>query len=243
MTLLEPLTFDTDAERRLYQYVERHGSVSRETARDAVGLDDDTFLRSLERLQEKRYVGGEDGTLELELDIGAGEKHDSADITYVVRPAREEDFESLVDTIDRVTARDTYVVAEGLAEELRYDDTLVRHNTVWSRVFFVATVDGHVVGWSHLNLPQVEKLRDTAELTVGVRDSYRGHGIGARLLEQALDWADANDYWKVYNSVARSNEDAIAFLESHGWTQEAVRPDHYAIGDGRVDEVMLAYTF
>ncbi|MFB6269862.1 MAG: N-acetyltransferase family protein, partial [Halobacterium sp.] len=46
-------------------------------------------------------------------------------------------------------------------------------------------------------------------------------------------------YEKIYNSVPASNEDAIAFLEEHGWAVEARRSDHYKLGDEYVDEVML----
>ena len=51
-----------------------------------------------------------------------------------------------------VTSEDTYVVAESLL----YEDCVNRHNTVESRVFFVATDDGDVVGWTHLDLLQVD---------------------------------------------------------------------------------------
>ena len=37
-----------------------------------------------------------------------------------------------------------------------------------------------------------------------------------------------------------TNEEATAFLEERGWDTEAVRADHYKIGDEYVDEVMMA---
>jgi ribosomal protein S18 acetylase RimI-like enzyme len=110
-------------------------------------------------------------------------------------------------------------------------------------VFFVATVDGYVIGWSHLDLPHSDKLRETARLTVGVRKEYRGYGVGKRLLDRALSWAETNGYRKVYNSVARTNMNAVTFLERQGWHREAVRENHFTIDGEPVDEVMLAYTF
>ena len=243
MTVLEPLRFDAQAEKDLYQLVERAGSINTEAARETSGLDQDAFRDHVERLEQKGYIEEADDELSLVLDIGTEESHHTADFDYEVRPAREEDFESLVETIREIAAKETYAIAEHLAEELYYDDTVVRHNSAWSRVFFVALVDGHVAGWSHLDLPQIAKLRRTAELTVGVREEYRGYGIGETLLEKALDWADANDYVKVYNSVARTNGNAITFLTAHGWDREAVRPNHFTIGGKQVDEVLLAYTF
>jgi len=122
-----------------------------------------------------------------------------------------------------------------------HENVLLRHNELESRVFFVATVEGEVVGWVHLDHPEIEKLAHTSELTVGVLEAYRGHGIGSRLLEEGLDWAADHGYEKVYNSAPSTNEDAIEFLKARGWEIEAVRGKHYKIGDDYVDEVMMAY--
>jgi len=92
-----------------------------------------------------------------------------------------------------------------------------------------------------LNAGSVEKLQCAAQLTVGVRGEVRNNGIGSRLLERGLDWAEANGYRKVYNSVPATNDAALAFLESHGWETEGIRREHYDVDDALVDEVMMAY--
>ena len=61
-------------------------------------------------------------------------------------------------------------------------------------------------------------------------------------MERALDWARANGYQKVYNSVPSTNDGALSFLESNGWETEGVRNDHYTVDDRLVDEVMMAYS-
>ena len=88
----------------------------------------------------------------------------------------------LIDAIRDVTSEDTDVVVE----QLLYEDTVQRHDAVESGVFVVATVDGDVVGWAHLALPQVETLRSTAQVTVGVRTEYHAQGVGTTLLDRAL---------------------------------------------------------
>jgi ribosomal protein S18 acetylase RimI-like enzyme len=87
----------------------------------------------------------------------------------------------------------------------------------------------------------MEKLQNTAQLTVGVREEYRCLGIGSQLLERGLEWANANGYRKVHNSVPTVNDEAIAFLEAHGWHTEGVRTDHYTLDDELVDEVLMGY--
>ena len=243
MDTLDRPTFKSEASKQIYQYVERHGTAARHRTRAALDIPPREFEAELEWLMTKGYLEDDGGTLRIELNAGSVEEHVGPNVTYTIRPARQEDFEGLVETIRDVTAERTYVVAESVAERLLYEDTVTRHNTVESRVFFVATVDGEVVGWTHLSLPQVDKMQNTAKLTVGVRESCRGNGIGSQLLGRALDWAEANGYQKVYNSVPATNDGALAFLESHGWETEGVRRDHYTIGDELVDEVMMAYTF
>ncbi len=239
---LERPTFRSEASKQLYQYVERHGTAARHRTRSALSLSAEEFQDELDWLLTKGYLADDGGTLRIDLSAGSVEEHPAAGFVYTIRPARQEDFEGLVETIRDVTAAGTYVVAESIAERLLYEDAVNRHNTVESRVFFVATVDGDVVGWTHLDLPQVEKLQSTAKLTVGVREAVREHGIGSQLLERGLDWAAANGYQKVYNSVPATNDAALDFLESRGWDTEGVRRDHYTIDDRTVDEVMMAYT-
>jgi len=182
------------------------------------------------------------GTLRIGLNAGSVEEFEGEERHYTIRPARQEDFDGLVETIRDLTAVETYVLTESVAERLLYEDTVTRHNTVETRVFFVATDDGEVVGWTHLDLPQVEKLQCVAKVTVGVQEMYRKNGIGSHLLERALDWAAANGFNKAYNSVPATNDEALAFLESHGWDTWGIRRNHDTIDDDLVDEVMMVYT-
>jgi ribosomal protein S18 acetylase RimI-like enzyme/ActR/RegA family two-component response regulator len=141
--------------------------------------------------------------------------------------------------IRQVVQNKTYVDAETVADIVDNEGVLLRHNEIESRMFFVATVEDEVVGWVHIKHPELEKLTHTAELTLGVLEEHRGRGIGGHLLERGLEWAGSRGYEKIYNSVPASNDDAISFLEAHGWEIEATREDHYKLGDDYVDEVMM----
>ncbi|RQG98550.1 GNAT family N-acetyltransferase [Natrarchaeobius oligotrophus] len=234
-------TFDSEVNKEIYQYIERHGTAARHRVRDAASVSPAEFEETLEELKTKGYLEEDGGTLRIALDVGSIEEYATDEGTVTIRPARHADFEGLVETIRDVTSTESYVVAETVAEQLLYDDSVSRHNTVESRVFFVATVDGSVIGWTHLDLPHVEKLQDTAQLTVGVRPDYRGRGIGGTLLTRGLEWAEANGYRKVYNSVPAINDVALSFLEAHGWNTEGIRKNHYTIDGDHVDEVLMAY--
>jgi GNAT superfamily N-acetyltransferase len=243
MPEFEPVAFEAPVQKQLYKQVEQHGPQPPEELVSSAETDGTTAESALETLQEKGYVEQTGDLVRLKLDLGEKQQYDTQDFTYTVRPAREGDLEPLLDVVEAIAEKKTYVVAERLAAELAYDETVLRHNSIQSRVFFVATVHEDIVGWSHLDLPLTQKLRPTAELTVGVRDEYRGYGIATELLDRALDWAQSSDYMKVYKNLAQTNIRAVSFLESRGWEQEGVRENHYQIGHKQVDQVMMAYTF
>ncbi|PSP55674.1 GNAT family N-acetyltransferase [Halobacteriales archaeon QS_1_67_19] len=252
MKFSETLEFDHEDRKRIYEYVERHGEVDLDEVRDVLHVDPGGFRHHVAILKRDGYLEERDGKLRPSFEEGTAEEYDVDGIEFTIRPARQEDLSGIVGAIRQVAEAGSYIVAESVADEIDHDEALLRHNEIESRMFFVATVGSEtregsgngpgddVVGWVHIHAPELEKLSHTAELTVGVLDEYRGHGLGSHLLERGLEWAASNGYEKVYNSVPSANETAIEFLEEHGWETEAVREDHYKIDDEHVDEVMMA---
>lgn len=237
---------------------------ARSGQRTRVRMDPATFASHLASLLNGGYLVEDDGVLRV------GVRSDEEVLTLddetpvTIRLAREADCEDLIDAVRSVAGERTHIVAETAAEALD-DEPVIRYDGRHSRVFFVATLgaegseDGNedehpdderpgeqptqedgVIGWAHVESPELEKLRHTAELTVGVREPFRGNGVGSRLLERGLEWARERGYRKVYQSVPATNEAGIDFLEDRGWIVEAVREDHYLVGEDLVDEVMLA---
>ena len=240
MTFADTLEFGHQDRKRIYEYVERHGTASVADLEDALSIDPGGLRHHVAILKRDGLLERDEGVLRVALSAGTEEEYVTEDVEFHIRPARQEDLSGIVGAIRQVAKERTYIVAESVADEVDHEEALLRHNEIESRMFFVATVGGEVVGWVHLHAPELDKLSHTAELTVGVIEEYRGHGIGSHLLARGLEWAGSNGYEKVYQSVPSTNEDAIAFLESHGWDTEAVREDHYKLNGDYVDEVMMA---
>lgn len=242
MEFREELTFGHEDRKRIYEYVERHGTADPDRVERDLRLDPAGFRHHVAILRRDGYLEEAGGALRVALDVGEEEEFERGDLRFHIRPARQEDLGGIVGAIRQVADEGTYIEAESVADLLDHESALLRHNELESRVFFVATVGDEVVGWVHLNAPELEKLSHTAVLTVGVVDGYRGHDLGSHLLERGLEWAAKNGYEKVYQSAPATNEDAIGFLKAHGWEIEAVREDHYKINGDYVDEVMMAVT-
>lgn len=226
----------------MYEYVERRGQAPPAEIAGAVKIDPEQFNHELAILKRDGYLEERGGELCVVLEAGTEQEYVDAGVSYVIRPARQEDLSGILGTIRRIAEEKTYLVAESVGEQLDYEGVLIRHNDVETRMFFVATVEGDAIGWAHLEAPELEKLSHAAKFTVGVLEEYRRHGIGGHLLKRSLEWATQQGYQKVYNSLPASNDAGAEFLARRGFQTEAIRPDHYRIDGEFVAEVMMAKT-
>jgi ribosomal protein S18 acetylase RimI-like enzyme len=240
MELTDKLDFDHTDREDIYEYVESHGATRPTKLRKSLNMGERAFGHHTAILKRDSVLEQRDGKLRIAFDSGTEEEFEADDIEFIIRQAREEDLTGLVGAIRQAIGGGEYVNAETVADIVDTEGVLLRHNELESRMFFVACVDGEVVGWVHLKHPEVEKLSHTAELTVGVLEAYRGHDIGSHLLERGLEWASSKGYEKIYNSLPATNEAAIEFLRARGWQEEARREDHYKIHGRYTDEVMMA---
>ncbi|WP_254761741.1 GNAT family N-acetyltransferase [Natrinema marinum] len=239
MQAIEKPRFETDAQERLYDYVERNGAVTTDDLEAAFSMESRRLTESIAALEADGYLESDDGLLRIAIETGAETEHTIEGLTFTIRPAEQSDLRGLVSVMREVAEENDYLVAETVVDLLDREEVVFRHNDIESRIFFVATVDDEVVGWVHLRSPNFEKLAHTAELTMGVLEEYRGHGIGSQLMERGLKWADSNGYEKVYQSVPATNQDAVRFLEDHRWETEAIRQAHYKIDGNYVAEQMM----
>lgn len=241
MELTESLEFGHIGRRDLYEYVESHGPTPPAAVRRALDMDERAFGHHQAILKRDGILEEIDGRLRLAVDAGAAEEYRTGGVSFLIRQAREDDLTGLVGAIRDTIGNGEYVAAETVADVVEHQGVLLRHNELESRMFFVATAGNEVVGWVHLKHPELDKLAHTVELTLGVIEGYRGHGMGSHLLERGHEWAAAHGFEKVYQSVPATNDGAVHFLQERGYETEAVRNDHYKIEDAAVDEVMLAY--
>jgi ribosomal protein S18 acetylase RimI-like enzyme len=237
---LEKPTFEHKDRRDIYEHVERNGAMDPESVRKAMGIEPRAFGHHVAILKRDKVLEEAGGKLRIAYEAGAEEEFEADDLAFTIRQAREEDLTGLVGAIRQAIGGGEYVRAETVADVVDSEGVLLRHNEIESRIFFVATINDEVIGWVHLRHMDLEKLSHTAQMTVGVLEEYRGHGIGSHLLERGLEWAAQQGFEKIENALPATNEKALEFLEERGFEREAVREDHYKLNGDYVDEVMMA---
>ena len=234
-------TLDTKDRQRVYEYVRDEGPVSLDELVDAevIPVTPERCRMIVAILKRDGYLTEIEGVLRD--DYRPGEVEEVAeDVNYRVREARLEDLSGLAGVVRQVTETETDIVGESVMDQLPDADELVARSRSSPPKYFVALVDGEVIGWIHLEQRDIDKLSHVVYLTMGLLDEYRGLGIGTKLNDRAISWAGASGYEKVSSNVPATNESAVNFLEKHGWVKEGLRPDQYTIDGTFVDEVLLS---
>jgi len=235
--------FKTPDRKEIYEFIKKHDGATYEDLFDSdILTETDRYHQLVAVMKRDGLIEEQEGVLRTAVDAGVEEKYELDGMTVTIRRARQEDISGIIGVIRQVTSEKRYVVAESVEQQLSGDSTLMETD-LENQCFFVATVEDEVIGWCGLEIPEMDKLSHTAQLTLGVLEEYRGKDIGKHLLERGLGWGEENDLHKVYNSIPSVNTTAIEFLEQHGWETEAVRGDHYVIDGEFVDEMMMAKTF
>lgn len=102
----------------------------------------------------------------------------------------------------------------------------------------IAERNGVFVGFVTVLFPKFRKLRRNAYLTVSVKKSERGHGIGTKLIQTAEAFAKERNARRLELDVFAKNEDAIRLYQKLGFEQEGRR--RKAVEDhGAFDDIIL----
>ena len=104
---------------------------------------------------------------------------------------------------------------------------------------FVLERDNEIVGYCILSVAAGE----AHILNLCVDPGYRKLGYGNQLLDQALDYAQAEDVEQVFLEVRPSNAAAVALYRKKGFRQIAERPAYYRAhnGQGKEDAAVFAF--
>ena len=104
-------------------------------------------------------------------------------------------------------------------------------------VQFVAVDAGRVVGWCDVNPKTHDALRHSGVLGMGVAASHRGIGVGAGLLQEALQAATLRGLTRVELVVRTDNDPAIRLYRRFGFEVEG-RLRNYLVVDGHAQDVL-----
>lgn len=102
----------------------------------------------------------------------------------------------------------------------------------YNELILFAEVEGELAGAVSLMSAQRERLKHKTELGIAVLKEYWGKGIGRKLMEDAIDYAQGCSMLKKINlNVRRDNVRAVGLYKNLGFAVEGILSrDHYTEG-------------
>ena len=89
---------------------------------------------------------------------------------------------------------------------------------------FVAEVNHEVVGWTALSPVSSRCVyAGVAEVSVYVKDTYRGKHIGEKLLNQLIKETEEEGYWTLQSGIIEINKASIALHQKAGFRMVGYR--------------------
>ena len=99
--------------------------------------------------------------------------------------------------------------------------------------------NGELVGFLWAERGKMNRIRHTAYIVAGIRESYRRRGIGTAFFRQLDEWAAASGIVRLELTVECPNENAKALYEKNGFRVEGIRPKAMKVNGSLIDEYYM----
>ena len=166
----------------------------------------------------------------------------------VIREARPSDAEKMIGYMQALIAEpgiDLAITPEEFNMSLEDEQEFVRdHALAENSLLIVAELDGEIVGILNCSGGRRLSTRHSARLGISVRKDLRDRGLGRRLMEYAVEWAQGSGIIKRLElEVFARNARGIHLYEKMGFEVEGrLRRAHYKDGQ-YLDSLIMARLF
>jgi RimJ/RimL family protein N-acetyltransferase len=152
-----------------------------------------------------------------------------------VREATLADVDALVDILVEVAGEGRWIGTEAPVDIERRRRRMVEDVERADATVLAAEVDGVLVGELGLHLARY----GVADLGMAVAAGWRGRGVGAALLAEAVERARAAGAHKIALQVWPHNAAAIALYERFGFEREGYLRRHYRRRSGELWDAIV----
>ncbi len=128
---------------------------------------------------------------------------------------------------------EAFITPEGFRTIIQTDEETPNH------LFLVAETDGEIVGFSRCEGSPLKRSAHKVEFGVCLLKDHWGNGIGRKLLEESLQWADKQQIRKVTLTVLADNHKAVKLYKQYGFKTEGILVDDKRLSDGTYHDTLI----
>ena len=128
-------------------------------------------------------------------------------------------------------------------ERVRNDDSinnLIKSSIEGKTLLLVAEDDKQIVGFISAQRGGPNRIKHTAYIVVGIREAYRGQGIGREFFRRLDLWAREKNITRLELTVMCTNHIAKKLYEKNGFVIEGVKKKSMLVNGEFIDEFYMA---
>lgn len=107
-------------------------------------------------------------------------------------------------------------------------------------LLLIATEDDNIIGFLSAQRGIIRKIKHTAYIVVGIREKFRGKGIGKKLFCELDLWAKENNISRLELTVMCPNSMAKQLYDKNGFEVEGTKRNSIFMNGKYIDEYYMS---
>lgn len=159
-----------------------------------------------------------------------------------IRKIQIKDAENYLDMLLNLDKETKYMLFEPdeRPTDINITKSIIDRSINGDNLILVATHENSIVGFISVQRGVQRRIRHTAYIVIGIREGFRGKGIGSKLFNKLDLWAKDNNIKRLELSVICSNVVAKHVYEKNGFMVEGIKKNSMIIDEKYVDEFCMA---
>lgn len=159
-----------------------------------------------------------------------------------IRKIQMEDANNYLDMLLNLDHETKYMMFEPgeRSTDINITKNVIEKSINGDNLILVATDEENIIGFLSVQKGEYRRIKHTGYIVVGIREKYRGKGIGSKLFSELDIWAVENKITRLELSVICSNSPAKHLYEKNGFEVEGIKKNSMIIDGEYVDEFYMA---
>ncbi|MEH7235522.1 GNAT family N-acetyltransferase [Bacillus sp. JJ1562] len=163
-----------------------------------------------------------------------------------IRPATKNDATQLIEHTKIVLSESTYLLTapEEFTTTVEEEEKWLEDQAKPGNLIMVADMDGKIVGNLNFQTSKRKRLSHLGYFGISIQEAYCNHGIGSKLMEYFLEWAQKEPgLEKVCLEVFSHNKRAIHLYEKFDFLEEGRKVKFVKFSDSHYEDEIIMYKF
>ncbi|THE11237.1 GNAT family N-acetyltransferase [Bacillus timonensis] len=163
-----------------------------------------------------------------------------------IRPVRKGDASQLIEHTKIVLTESTYLLTtpEEFTTTVEEEEKWIEDHKKPGNLIIVAEIEGKIIGNLNFQTSKRKRLSHLGYFGISIQEAYCNHGIGTKLLEYLLEWAQKEPgLEKVCLEVFSHNKRAIHLYKKFGFIEEGRKVKFVKLSDSHYEDEIIMYKF